>query len=62
MDNIPVLVASLKKDQSQVPHNSEIAKVGVPSENFKNRTKTMYMTANSISGFSTDHRTPRKEP
>ena len=59
---MPMDVDSLKKLHRQVPHNSEMAKLGVPSENFRNRTNTMYITENNISGFSTDHSTPRKEP
>ena len=62
MDCIPILVDSEKKLHKQVPHSKEIGKVGVPSENFKNFTNTTYITANSISGFSTDHTIPRNDP
>lgn len=62
MARIPMLVDSEKKLHRQVPHSNEIGKVGVPSENFRNFTNTTYITANSISGFSTDHTMPRNEP
>lgn len=62
MPRIPTVVASVKKDHKQVPHNKEIGNVGVPSENFRNRTNTTYITANSMSGFSTDHAMPKNEP
>ena len=62
MDCMPMLVDSEKKLHKQVPHSSEIGKVGVPSENFRNFTNTTYITANSINGFNTDHTIPRNEP
>ena len=57
-----ILVASEKNPHRLVPHSSEMGKVGVPSVNLRNLTKTTYMTANSISGLSADHTTPRNEP
>ena len=62
MERMPMLVDSVKNCHRQVPHSNEIGKVGVPSVNLRNLTNTTYMTVNSISGWSTDHSTPRYEP
>ena len=59
---IPTLVASEKNPQSDMPSNKTIGYCGVPSVNFKNLTNTVYMTAKSNSGLSTDHKIPNIEP
>lgn len=59
---IPTFVASVKKLQRDIPSNRTIGYCGVPSVNFKKRTNTVYITANNISGFNTDHRIPKNEP
>ena len=59
---IPTLVASEKNPHREIPKSSTIGYCGVPSVNFKNLTKTVYITANNSSGFKTDHKIPKKEP
>jgi hypothetical protein len=53
-----MLVDSEKKLHKQVPHSSEIGKVGVPSENFRNFTNTTYITAfNTDTAYATNRST-----
>ena len=62
IDCMPTLVASVKKLQRDIPRSKIIGYSGVPSVIFKNRTNTVYITANSISGLRTDHKTPKNDP
>jgi hypothetical protein len=62
IERIPTLVASEKKLQRDIPSNKAIGKVGVPSENLRNLTKTTYITAKSANGLSTDQSMPSIEP
>lgn len=55
IDDIDRFVVSLKKPHNTVPNNSATEKCGTSAPNFRNLTNTMYITANNISGFKTDH-------